>query len=477
MNEPREDDDIAAQARHVEHRPVGDPPLLPPAWLPDPDRVWLVARILAVAVLVVWIVAWPIGSTWANYQTTGVLRIGFGYSGAVFILALTNAGLVLGGGYLLRAALRLEATADRLGHAMRLFEPSLRSETIRADVDMLGGEVDRALSKLASAEQQIRQQVGAINVATETLRQGSLSSSEQLAKERQSLIEATKSMNLEAERFAAAIASRSAALKQEGESATPALDEQIRRLEAISKESSDRLEALNTTMKESADNLAAAPRALARGVEDSTASLKSAQRELLEESERLRTLIDQQRERADLLGRSLAAQSERLTKRRDSVKQLGGSWRRILDKVEKQVRGEDQGSEEPAATDTLPQGTPEERARLARLQNFTVELKRQLFGDPTRDELEQFAGGRKLLFAHQILGHDQVELRARLRHAINDDAEFANEAAAYLGEFDQLLAPIMASDPDGAEALLQDMLRSPLGQLYVLIGTTLGHFV
>ncbi|MEE4212007.1 MAG: hypothetical protein V2I43_22405, partial [Parvularcula sp.] len=230
MTERRDNDEAREAKPPPSPRVSGDEdgalPLLPPSWLPDPERVWLVARILAAAILLVWIIAWPVGSTWANYQTTGVLRIGFGYSGAVFVLALTNAGLVLGGGYLLRAALRLEATADRLGHAMRLFEPSLRSETIRADVDMLGGEVDRALGKLASAEQQIRQQVGAINAATDTLREGSASSSERLAKERQSLIDATKAMNAEAERFAAAIAERSETMKAEELSATPALDEQ-----------------------------------------------------------------------------------------------------------------------------------------------------------------------------------------------------------------------------------------------------------
>ncbi|MEE4210064.1 MAG: hypothetical protein V2I43_12440, partial [Parvularcula sp.] len=252
-----------------------------------------------------------------------------------------------------------------------------------------------------------------------------------------------------------------------------ALDEQIRRLEAVSRESSERLEALNATMKESADNLANAPRALAEGVENSTRSLKTAQQELLEESERLRGLIEQQRQRADLLGKNLAAQTEKLGKKREPSKTVGGSWRRILDKVERQVRAAD----DPSPEEVKVQGTPEERARLAHLHAFTLRLKQQLFGEATRDELDRFEAGQKLLFAQQILGHDQIELRARLRHAVNDDSAFADAAADYLTEFDRLLAPIMASDPVGAEAALQDMLRSPLGQIYVLIGTTLGHFV
>ncbi|GGY52555.1 hypothetical protein [Parvularcula lutaonensis] len=472
-----------------------------PGWLPNPEQIWLASRIAAVLILVVWLVAWPIGTTIGLRAATGVWKLAFGYNGAVAILALTNAGLVLAGGYLLRAALRLEATADRLGRAVRNFEPSLRADAVREDLNLLGGEIDAAIAKLARAEKQIRDQVGAIEEAAETLKSGTSQGTDRLAKERQALIEATAAMNKEAEGFAKALADRTAAEDGKAKSILPELEAKLKRLEAIAEVNADQFAALREAMAESTQVWKETPQHFSEDIKGSTDTLRKAQQELMEESEKLRKLIDQQKDRADNLGRSLAEQSERLKTRTETQnKSLGGSWKRILDKVEKQVGQQQQPGfrAEPTVvqtaktskvTKTIPPTaqkpadelpTPPfngEEDRLERMHRFTMEMKSQLFGEPTKAEKERFERGERQLFTRQILEQDPIIVRARLRAAIEDDEEFAAAAENFLSDFDQLLAPVIAEDPEGAEAALQNMLRSPLGQLYVLIGTAKGHFV
>lgn len=464
--------------------------------LPGPDEAWRAAKITSALIVLVWLVAFPIGTMLAARENTGVWNFGLGYSGSMVILALSNAGIVLVGGYLLRGALRLEATADRLGAAMRRIEPTLKADNLRTEMDVLGTEVDRALGKLAKAEKQIRDQVGAIDAATEAMRQGSHQTTERLAKERQGLIDATAAMNREAEAFAQAIAERTETAHR-GLETPQDIEDKVARLEAVSRDSAEQFASLREAMAENTALLKENPGAMKAELEGSAENLRRAQSELLAESEKLRSLITQQQVRANQLGQSLAAQSKKLSERQDTARSLGGSWRRILDKVERQVTGEgpEHAAEpsppqrpEPVRQDQ-PQPTqhaprplpaddmPEERARLERLQRFTVTMKSRLFGAPSKDEARRFEGGERSIFTQEILSHDQISLRARLRAAIDEDDGFGEEAETFLAEFDQLLAPIMTEDPEGAEAALQDMLRSPLGQLYVLIGTAKGHFV
>ncbi|MEM9809771.1 MAG: hypothetical protein AAF788_00955 [Pseudomonadota bacterium] len=439
-------------------------------WLPNPDQVWIAARILSGAILFVWLIAWPIGTTMANFEATGVVRLGFGYSGAVFMLALTNAALVLAGGYLLRAALRLEATADRLGDTVRRIEPRMRAEMARADVEVLGTEVDQALQKLASAEQQIRVQVEAIDAATEALKVGSDETSERLATERQALIDATSIMNKEAEAFAKALSQRNKASDGHGE----AIQDQITRLEAVSQVSAEQFEALRQAMEENAELLRQPPEGFVSGMQDSTQTLRTAQKDLLDESERLRSLIEQQKERADQLGRSLAEQSDKLTRREQTAKTIGTSWRKILEKVERQVRTApaDQVPVNPIPID--PSAT--ERERMTRLYRFTMTMKANLFDVPSHEELDRFEQGDRSLFAYQLLESDQIELRSRLENTMANNPGFDAAADDFLSDFDQLLAPIMSGDPHKAEQALHDTLRTPLGQVYVRVGTAKGHF-
>jgi hypothetical protein len=440
-------------------------------WAPDPEQIWQVARILSGAILLVWLIAWPIGTTLANRETTGIWNIGFGYSGAVVILALSNAALVLAGGYLLRAALRLEATADRLGDAVRGIEPHFRSDGLRTDVAALGGEVDRALERLARVEQQIRKQVGLIDAASEAIRHSASQTTDRLARERQALIDATSAMNGQAEEFAKVLSSPQS-------TSSPELTARLENLEAMAKDSGEQFASLREALAEQAELLRRAPQETA---DRAAAASKDAQAALIEEGEKLRALIEKQKERADSLGKTLAAQNDRLTQKRESVeKSVGGSWRRILDRVEKNGREDQEPAAKPQPS-RAPQAQPtptgtEEEARIRELHKITRSIKIALFGEPSRTEAERYAAGEWHLFVQQILARDDIELRARLRAGIERDQAFADLAETYLSTFDQLLAPIMNSDPEASEASLQDMLRAPLGKLYVLIGTAKGHF-
>jgi len=435
-------------------------------WLPNPEQVWRSALIMAAATLLVWLIAWPVGTTMAEMENTGLFRLRFGYSGAVVILAITNAGLILAGGYLLRASLRLEATADRLGAAVQSIEPNLRAETLKDDVALIDGEIDRALGKLATAEQQIRDQVGAIDAVTTTMAQGSGHASTRLAEERKALIEATSAMNAEAEAFADALTKRAQQARDEASAAMPVLDEKVERLEKVSTESAEQFEALRQAMAENLALLKEQPGSMATELKDGAASLREAQQALLEESQKLRTLIDQQKNRADSLGKTLAEQSVRLNKKRELTNNLGSTWKGILNRVETK----------PAPVTNAVPITDEERRRLDRLQKFTLAARAQLYGSPAPSEVQQFEEGDRQVFLRDLLARDSEETKARLKLAFDADAPFADQAENFLTDFDQLLAPVMDGEPEATEAALSDMLRSPLGQLYVLTGTAKGHF-
>jgi hypothetical protein len=452
------------------------------SWLPSPDRVWRLAQVLAAAILVIWFVAWPIGTTLAHHEATGVWRLGFGYSGAVVILALSNALLVLAGGYLLRAALRLEATADRLGRAAERIEPPLTSEAVRADIKLLGGEVDKALAKLAKTEQQIRAQVDAIDAAADTLSRGANQGTERLAKERQALIDATARMNAEADAFAQALSRRSNEAEGEANASLPKIEEQMKRLEAVSSASAEQFASLREAMVESSELMRQAPKGLAGELQGGADTLRQAQTELLRESEKLQSLIEQQKSRADSLGRTLAQQGEKLKQR--GKPKSGGSWRGILDKVEKEAA-------EPlirrpaaaAAVSVAPAPAPHpqkelhpEEQRLDRMQRFTMALRAQLLGMPGAEEQQRFEDGERNLFVQELLSADPIELRAQLRATISEDENLAEAAEMFLSDFDQILAPLMTEGPQRSEEALQKMLRSPIGRLYVAIGTAKGHF-
>lgn len=458
---------------------------VPRRWLPNPEQVWLAARWAAGLILVVWLVAWPFGTMLAIRETTGVWQFGLGYSGAVVILALSNALLVLAGGYLLRASLRLEATAERLHKTVDHFEPAIKADKVKADVALLGGELDKALGKLATAERQIREQVGAIDAAADTLSQGTTSGTDRLAKERQALIDATRAMNAEADAFAEALKKRTSSAEA---AELPKLDESLKRLETVSTASAEQYASLREAMAETNALFRETPKGLADELQGSAETLRDAQKALIEESEKLRLLIDQQRSRADSLGRTLAEQTEKLKVRKSPaqgaaqaaagpVRALGGSWRRILDKVETEVAEKPALISQPVPDASGPSSaTPEERERLERMQRFSMALRARLFGMPPEQDRRRFEAGERQIFVRELLACDPIELRARLRAAVDADQGLSEASEEFLSDFDQILAPVMATGDEAAQAALQDMLKTPMGRLYVAIGTARGHF-
>ncbi|MEM1379696.1 MAG: hypothetical protein AAGH41_03630 [Pseudomonadota bacterium] len=473
VSTPRTPNDTPETGNPLRADPITEPSSRA-RWLPDPEQVWLAARILGVLVILVWLIAWPIGMTMAASETTGTFTLRFGYSGAVVILALTTAVLIVVGGYCLRAGLRLEATADRLRQAVRSIEPNLRADALREDVNVLGGEIDRALGKLVDAERQIREQVGAIDAATETMREGSGAATDRLAKERRALIDATSAMNAEAEAFATALASSSQKAQADAAALAPDLDQKVERLEKVSSESASQFEALREAMAESLELLRERPAEMASDLKDGADTLRAAQDALIAESEKLRALIDQQKERADLLGRTLAEQSAKLTRRREATKSMGGTWRRILDKVEQEAPAQ-QPAPVTAKHDAISV-SDDERARLQRLHQYTLSARSQLFGAPDEDTIARFRSGDHQIFIRDILSREKMEVKARLALAMDADAAFASEAETFLTDFDALLAPLVDGEPAETEAALNEMLGSPMGKLYVITGRARGHF-
>ena len=74
----------------------------------------------------------------------------------------------------------------------------------------------------------------------------------------------------------------------------------------------------------------------------------------------------------------------------------------------------------------------------------------------------------------ELLAGDQQGLRGSLKAEADRNAVFAQAVREFLGDFDALLEPV-AGEPDG-DAAMADYLRSPLGRLYVQVGTAMGRF-
>lgn len=453
------------------------------AWPVDAQKIWRAAKFAAIGLLVVWLVAWPLGNTIGASAQTGRLSVVFGYTLSVLILAPLSAALVLGVGYALAAGLRLEDSAKRLSDAAVGFAGGLgpRGLQARSEIDALNTEIDQALSRLASAESLIRLQVDAINTASESVHKGVVAGSERLDEERRALISATEAINKEADTFADAIAARSRAATEAGDAvgqrvqaSEESLDGQIARLEDVSAKSLERFETLATAMEGRSDALAnqaeAQSEATAKLGENQSA-LERAQTELAEQSARLEALIRDQRKRADRLARAVTDQTSKLTRlgqKKQAAPARRGAWRDILATVEQSLpgRGDTSASEDDvkAAMDRL----------VDRMQRFSLTLRTQLLGGPAAGDLARFEQGERLLFVRQLLDEDVVAMRGQIAAEAERNAVFGQAVREFLGDFDALMEPV--SNAPEADAAMAEYLRSPLGRLYVLVGTALGRF-
>ena len=457
----------------------------PDTWPTEARRIWRVAKIVAAGLLLIWLVGWPLGNTVGATAQAGKLTVVFGYTLAVVILAPLSAAAALCVGYALAAGLRLEDSAKRLSDAALGFAGGLgpRGDAARGEIDALNAEIDRALGRLADAESLIRRQVEAIGAAGDAAAKTLGAGSERLDEERRALMSATEEVGREAESFADAISARAKAASEAGDdvakrlaSSEESLDGQIKRLEDVSARSLERFETLATAMEGRSDALAsqaeAQGEATAKLGENQTA-LAKAQSEIAEQSARIEALIRDQRKRADRLARAVSDQTSKLTKigqKKSRAPERRGAWRDILATVERTLPG-GSASEVPASEDDVKAAMD----RLVdRMQRFSLTLRTQMMGGAPAGDLARFEQGERLLFVRQLLEEDTADLRERVRAEADRNAVFGQAVREFLGDFDALMEPV--SGAADADAAMAEYLRSPLGRLYVLVGTALGRF-
>ena len=457
----------------------------PPDWPGEARRTWRAAKIIAGGLLVVWLIGWPLGNTVGASVQAGRFTPVLGTTLPVLILAPLSAVLSLCVGYALAAGLRLEESAKRLSEAATGFAGGAgpRGHAARGEIDALNAEIDGALARLAEAESLIRRQVEVIGTAGEAAAKNLADGASRMDAERRALMEATEAVGREAESFAEAISARAAAASEAGtgvqariEASEASLDGQIRRLEDVSARSLERFETLATAMEDRSGVLSsqaeAQSEATAKLGENQTA-LAKAQAELAEQSARIEALIRDQRKRADRLARAVSDQTSKLTRmtqKKPRPAERRGAWRDILATVERTLplggEGRPDASEDDvkAAMDRL----------VERMQRFSLTLRTQMMGGAAPGDLARFEQGERLLFVRQLLDEDAGELRARVALEAERNAVFAQAVREFLGDFDALMEPVSGA-PD-ADAAMAEYLRSPLGRLYVLVGTAMGRF-
>ncbi|WOI54130.1 hypothetical protein [Parvularcula sp. LCG005] len=531
-------------------------------------QIWTATKILAGGLLIAWLVAWPIGTTMVHQATTGTFAIRLGYSGEVFLLAISSAALILGAGYAVSAGARLEAAAQRLHKTFSgMGEGSAfpQSAAARAQISALNAEIDTAIGRLAEAESLIRQQVRAIDNASSALESGTVKSTERLEKERRALMDLAEEMNQEAERFAEKIAERSnMSAAEQGSYEARIVDKerelssQLQRLEAVSAKSLDRFEQLASAMEDRSENLTSAnaeaterQSAIANRIDENAKRLSTVQTELAEQSARLEALIKDQRKRADRLAKIVTEQAGRMsaTPSRNEAPApenetaVGANrrrlaWRDILATVEEALPGQDDATvapqraaapvapaaakpapvakaaapaPQPAAPKPTPpkpaapkplspaveqavqaekaaasakaaapkpsaqSDLPDEMDRLiSRIHNFSLVMYTQLVQEPTHDQLDRYERGERQIFARLLVAGDTEELKSAATEQVVNNPVFKQRVAEYLNDFDTLLEPLSA-DEDG-EAAIESYLSAPIGRLYVLTGSAVGHF-
>lgn len=308
-------------AREMEPTRMTDPHL--------PRRVQRAGTVLAVALLIVWLVAWPIGTTWVQYDMTGVFRIRFGLRAEVFILAMSTAALVYGGSRALAIGIRLEAAARRLSQAAGPQAPLGGTDMARVQVSALNAEIDRAVGRLADAESQIRQQVRTLDSVGKALEQGAARGREQIEEGRAALMTLTEEISREANRAADAIAAQTAhALSGSTDRQDSRADAllgreeelaaQMLRLAEVQQKSLEGHTALASAIEGHFDSListrsdlAAKDAEIADQMEATARRVEDAQALLAEQATRLDALMREQRERAERLALALSVQVAR----------------------------------------------------------------------------------------------------------------------------------------------------------------------
>ncbi len=307
-------------------------------------RFW--SRIAAIAFALCLIIGWPLGSSWANYETTGQWRLVLGYDPTVLVLFALVPICFVFLGLILSHFIRLTARAEALSDAARsLTEPETHAvegvrnvgSAVQEEISTLNRNLDDALGKLATAESMIRQQVRAIEQAREAIDGDGSGLANAVAVERENLMKLTESMSEEADAFAAAIA------EQAQNSLAHSLNQSQEMSAALSERESDmqaRLTALENAAEQAFNSLEKLSNALEQQnqtflqhgqvadeeqvraetltkeakerLSENTDALSQAKQSLEVESERLEELITEQKDRAERLAQVISEQAERL---------------------------------------------------------------------------------------------------------------------------------------------------------------------
>ncbi|MEM6536861.1 MAG: hypothetical protein AAF668_03935 [Pseudomonadota bacterium] len=111
---------------------------------------------------------------------------------------------------------------------------------------------------------------------------------------------------------------------------------------------------------------------------------------------------------------------------------------------------------------------------IRRLQNFTLNLERRLYGRPTNRLLAKFDAGDRNLFAVRLLNIEEVELKNRIQMEVDRDPSFLPALNQFLQGFEGLLED--TTDSETADDDLEQYLSSPLGRIYLVLGAAIGYF-
>ncbi|MEL6359828.1 MAG: hypothetical protein AAFR21_01995 [Pseudomonadota bacterium] len=111
---------------------------------------------------------------------------------------------------------------------------------------------------------------------------------------------------------------------------------------------------------------------------------------------------------------------------------------------------------------------------ISRLQNFTLNLERRLYGEPPEALLDRFDQGDRNVFANRLLRLNEADVKRRIRMENARDKTFERSVHEFLQGFEHLLEDATTSET--ADEELEEYLSSPLGRVYLLIGATVGYF-
>jgi flagellar biosynthesis GTPase FlhF len=146
----------------------------------------------------------------------------------------------------------------------------------------------------------------------------------------------------------------------------------------------------------------------------------------------------------------------------------GVSWREILSAT-------DDAAPLNLSNDTAGDDPEANAVRIIeRLQNFTLNLERRLYGEPPAALLGRFDNGDRNVFANRILRLNEADVKRRIRIETGRDRVFERGLHEFLQGFEGLLEE--ATTSESADEELEEYLSSPLGRVYLLIGATVGYF-